>query len=222
MGTKKYKVILVDDHKLFRDGLKFVINQMDDFEVVAEASNGLEFLRIIEEQSADLVLMDISMPELDGIQATKIATEKYPGIKILVISMFCDEEYYYQMIQAGVMGFVLKESGKNELESAITSVINGESYFSQKLLRDIIINIQAPGKTRKIQPESETKLTRREKEILKLICEGYSNAQIADKLFISIRTVEGHKSNLINKTGVKNTINLVMYALRNNLVEVQA
>ena len=220
MAKKKHNVILVDDHKLFRDGLKFVINQMDDFQVVAEASNGMDFLEVLDEHNADLVLMDISMPELDGVEATRQATAKYPGLKVLVVSMFCDEEYYYQMIQAGVMGFILKESGQGELERAIRSVVNGENYFSQKLLKDIILNMQSPGKARKIQTEEETKLTRRETEVLKLICEGYTNSQIADKLFISIRTVEGHKSNLISKTGVKNTISLVMYALRNNMVKV--
>lgn len=222
MENKKYKLMLVDDHKLFRDGLKFVINQMDNLEVVAEASNGVEFLELLDKQEVDLVLMDISMPELDGIEATRQATAKYPGIKILVISMFCDEEYYYQMVQAGVMGFVLKEFGKNELESAISAVINGENYFSQKLLRDIILNLNSPNKAKKLQNDPDTKLTKRELEVLKLICEGLSNAQIAEKLFISIRTVEGHKSNLISKTGVKNTISLVMYALKNSLVDVKA
>ncbi len=217
---KKYKVILVDDHKLFRDGLKFVINQMDDFEVIAEASNGNDFLKVLDDQVPDIVLMDISMPELDGVEATRQATAKYPGLKVLVVSMFCDEEYYYQMIQAGVMGFILKESGQHELEQALRSVVNGDNYFSQKLLKDIIVNMQTPGKARKMQTEEDNRLTRRETEILKLICEGYTNAQIADKLFISIRTVEGHKSNLISKTGVKNTISLVMYALRNNMVKV--
>jgi DNA-binding NarL/FixJ family response regulator len=220
MGKNKHKVILVDDHKLFRDGLKFVINQIDDLEVVAEASNGNEFLEILKTQEVDIVLMDISMPELDGIQATKMANELYPGIKILVISMFCDEEYYYQMVKAGVMGFVLKESGKNELEEAIKSVLNGETFFSQKLLRDIIFNLHEPSTIKNTHKDQEFVLTKRESEILKNICEGYSNTQIAEKLFISIRTVEGHKSNLINKTGVKNTISLVMYALKNNLVNL--
>ncbi|MCF8346299.1 MAG: response regulator transcription factor [Bacteroidales bacterium] len=217
--TKPHKIIVVDDHKLFRDGLMFVIKQMDNLEVIAEASNGIEFLEVIETHKPDLVLMDISMPELDGIKATQLATERYPGIKILAISMYCDEEYYYQMIQAGVMGFVLKESGKNELETAINAVLNGENYFSQKLLREIIVNMNSPSKSKKHQQTTDDNLTKRELEVLQCIAEGLSNAQIAEKLFISIRTVEGHKSNLISKTGVKNTISLVMYALKNNLVE---
>lgn len=220
MEQKKYKVILVDDHKLFREGLKFVIMQMDNIEVVAEASNGKEFLEILEYQDADLVLMDIAMPELNGIEATKQALDKRPALKILVLSMFCDEEYYFQMIQAGVMGFVLKEVGKSELEEAITTVLRGESFFSQKLLRDIIMNINNPLQKQKAPAEQKIDLTKRELEVLKLICEGLSNSQIADKLFISLRTVEGHKSNLISKTGVKNSISLVMYALKNKLVEV--
>lgn len=220
MENKTNKIILVDDHKLFRDGLKFVINQIDGMEVIAEASNGLEFLELLEENKPDLVLMDISMPELDGVQATRQAIEKYPNIKILVISMYCDEEYYYQMIQAGVMGFVLKESGKNELENAITAILSGENYFSQKLLKEIIVNINSPLKSKKPQVTLDNNLTKRELEVLQCIVEGLSNSQIAEKLYISIRTVEGHKSNLINKTGVKNTISLVMYALKHKLVEV--
>lgn len=220
MDKKKKKIILVDDHKLFRDGLKFVIMQMDNIEVVAEASNGLEFLEILDHHDADLVLMDISMPELNGIEATKQAIIKKPDLKILALSMFCDEEYYFQMIQAGVIGFVLKESGKNELEEAITTVLNGESYFSQKLLRDIIVNMQNPKQKPKAQSEESIELTKREREVLKLICEGLSNSQIADKLFISLRTVEGHKSNLISKTGVKNSISLVMYALKHKLDDI--
>ena len=220
MKRNNYKVVIVDDHKLFREGLKYVINQMENLEVVAEASNGNEFLDILKKQEVDLVLMDISMPHLDGIQATKMATTLYPGIRILAISMFCDQEYYYQMVHAGVMGFVLKESGTNELEEAIKSVLKGETFFSQKLLMDIIVNFQPPGKEKKIYKDQGLYLTKRESEILKLLCEGYSNTQIAEKLFISQRTVEGHKSNLINKTGVKNTIGLVMYALKNNLVSI--
>ena len=217
---KKYRIVLVDDHKLFREGLNFVISQIDDFKVVGEATDGKEFLAMIDDLEADLVLMDISMPNIDGIEATKRALEKYPDLKIVALSMFGDEEYYYKMIQVGVKGFILKESGKDELETALREVLNGENYFSQKLLTNIILNLDKPN-TSSIRPAGENiKLTRRETEILNLICTGLSNAEIADKLFLSLRTIEGHKSKLINKTGVKNSISLVMYAIKNKLIEI--
>lgn len=217
---KKYRIVLVDDHKLFREGLNFVISQIDDFKVVGEATDGKEFLAMIDDLEADLVLMDISMPNIDGIEATKRALEKYPDLKIVALSMFGDEEYYYKMIQVGVKGFILKESGKDELEKALREVLNGGNYFSQKLLTNIILNLDNP-KAGSIRPAGENiKLTRREIEILNLICTGLSNAEIADKLFLSLRTIEGHKSKLIQKTGVKNSISLVMYAIKNKLIEI--
>ncbi|MCP4311684.1 MAG: response regulator transcription factor [Bacteroidetes bacterium] len=217
---RKYKIVLVDDHKLFREGLSFVISQFEDLKIVGEASDGKEFLEIIDELEPDLVLMDISMPNMNGIDATSKALEKYPDLKIVALSMFGDEEYYYKMIQAGVRGFLLKESGKDELETAIWEVLKGENYFSQKLLTNIILNLDKPSTGPARRPGETIKLTRRELEILNLICTGLSNAEIADKLFLSLRTVEGHKSKLINKTGVKNSISLVMYAIKNKLVEV--
>ena len=212
--------MLVDDHKLFREGLKFVISQLNNFEVIAEAGNGKEFLELLEKMKPDLVLMDISMPHMDGIEATRMAVEKYPDLKIIALSMFGDEEYYYKMIQVGAKGFILKESGKNELEKVMNDVSSGESYFSQQLLRDIILNLDKPNvQTLRSQGEL-VKLTQREIEVLKLICSGLSNAEIADRLYLSLRTVEGHKSKLIGKTGVKNSISLVMYALKNKIVDI--
>ncbi len=220
MKSKVVNVCIVDDHKLFREGLRFVLAQMDGLEVVAEASNGQEALDILDEHpDMDLMLMDISMPEMNGVEATREALKKVPGLKILVLSMYGDEEYYYEMIHAGAMGFVLKQSGTNELEAAINAVLQGENYFSQKLLRDIIININAPKRNDR-QTTPENSLTRREQEVLKLICEGLTNAEIADKLFLSVRTVEGHKSNILSKTGMKNTVGLMMFALKNKLVEI--
>ncbi len=212
--------MLVDDHKLFREGLRFVISQLDDFEVISEAGDGKEFLDILEKIKPDLVLMDISMPQLDGIEATRIAVEKFPELKVVALSMFGDEEYYYKMIQVGVKGFILKESGKEELEKAMREVIAGENYFSQKLLHDIIVNLDKPRGETLRSVGTNVKLTKRENEILKLICSGLSNAEIADRLCLSLRTVEGHKSNLISKTGVKNSISLVMYAIKNNIVDI--
>ena len=217
---KSYKILIVDDHKLFREGLNFVISQMDGFEVVGEASNGKEFLEMIENLNVDIVLMDISMPGLDGIEATAKALEKIPDLKIIALTMFCDEEYYYKMIQAGVSGYILKESGKDELANAINTVIAGENYFSQKLLRNIILNLNKTKTFKGTLHKQEIKLTPRETEILKLICQGLSNAEISEKISLSLRTVEGHKSNLISKTGVRNSVSLVMYALKNHLVDI--
>jgi DNA-binding NarL/FixJ family response regulator len=212
------KVIIVDDHKLFREGLVFMISKMKGFEVVGEASNGIAFLELIEKVEADIAIMDIAMPGIDGVNATARALEKYPNLRIIALTMFCDEEYYYKMIQAGVSAYILKESGKDELSAALNAVANGENYFSQKILHNIIMNLNNKP-VRAAEKPQEIKLTRRETEILSLICQGMSNAQISDRLCLSLRTVEGHKSNIFSKTGVKNSISLVMLAMRMRLVE---
>lgn len=217
---KVYKILLVDDHKLFREGLAFVISQMDGFKVVGEASNGKDFLEMMKTQEVDIVLMDISMPGIDGIAATTKAIEMNPDLKVIALTMFCDEEYYYKMIQAGVSGYILKESGKEELATALNTIITGENYFSQKLLRNIILNLNTSKAFKGPVNRQEVKLTPRETEILKLICQGLSNAEISEKISLSLRTVEGHKSNLISKTGVKNSVSLVMFALKNHLVDL--
>jgi DNA-binding NarL/FixJ family response regulator len=214
------KILIVDDHKIFREGLEFVISQMDDFEVVGEAPDGKTFLDMIETIDADIVLMDISMPGIDGITATTRAREMKPDLKIIALTMFCDEEYFNKMLQAGVSGYILKESGKDELTTALRTVAAGENYFSQKLLRNIIININNNKSFKVPANRQEIKFTPRETEILKLICQGLSNAEISDKLCLSPRTVEGHKSNLISKTGVKNSVSLVMFAMKNHLIEL--
>ena len=156
---------------------------------------------------------------MDGIEATEITSEKHPEIKVIALSMFSDQEYYHKMISAGVKGFLLKEAGIDELELAIKSVCNSRPYFSQELLRNIIVNMSAPKVT--APGKDPYQLTKREEEVLKLICRGYSNKEISDMLFISQKTVEGHKSNLMIKTNTKNTINLMLFAIKNHLVEIQ-
>lgn len=217
---KKIKVLLVDDHKLFREGLAFIISQMEGFEVVGEASDGNAFLDLIDKTEADIVLMDIFMPGLDGITATSKALEKRSDLKIIALTMFSDEDYYYKMIHAGVSGYILKESGKEELATALNTIAAGENYFSHKLLHSIILNMNNSRSMKGSVPHTEIKLTPRETEILKLLCQGKSNAEISKLLTLSLRTVEGHKSNLINKTGVKNSVSLVMYALKNLMIDI--
>ncbi len=211
----KIKIILVDDHQMFRDGLKFVLNQIPEFEVIGTAANGQEYLNLLVTTLPDVVLMDIGMPVMDGIEATKKTTEKYPGVHVIALSMYSDQEYYHKMVAAGVKGFLIKEAGIDELEKAINAIHQGRSYFSQELLRNIIVSISNP----KVAFREGHHLTKREEEVLRMICKGYSTKEISDLLFISQKTVEGHKTNLLSKTNSKNTLNLMLYALRNKLVE---
>lgn len=217
--NNKIKIILVDDHKMFREGLKYALAAINKFEVVAEAGNGEEFLALLENHSPDIVLIDIAMPKLSGYDATIKAIEKYPDLKIIALSMFGEEEFYYKMIYAGVKGFVLKQSSCDELEIAIKSVFKGDNYFSQELLRNVIVNMNKNNIILKGIKQT-IELTARETELLTLICNGQSNAEIAEKLHISQRTIEGYKSKLLSKTGTKNTANLIMFAIKNKLIEV--
>jgi DNA-binding NarL/FixJ family response regulator len=212
MGKQsKINIAIVDDHQLFRSGLRFILENQEDMVVAFEASNGIQFLESLKKYKPDLVLMDINMPEMDGVGATKEAMMIYPDIHILVLSMYGDIEYYNTMIELGVKGFVLKDIDNKELIDAIRKVHSGGNYFSQELLLRLIKN----------KPQDEIiELTKREKEVLELICQGHSNQQISNRLFISQRTVERHRSSLLFKTDSKNSISLVVYAIKNNLVKI--
>ncbi len=212
------KVVLVDDHNLFRDGLKYVLGQEENIQVIAEASDGIEFLDILKNNIPDIVLMDISMPRMNGIEATSKAILKYPDLKIIALSMFGEENYYFNMLQAGARGFILKDSGFEELLKAINKVLEGDNYFSNKILTSLIKSQADVNKSKK-NGETEIKLSKREVEVLTLICEGYSNKEIAERLSISQRTIEGNRSSLLIKTGSKDSVNLALYALKNKLLE---
>jgi len=211
----KIKIIITDDHQLFRNGLKILLNSFPEFEVVGEASNGEEFLKLLKTVSADIALMDINMPEMDGIEATRKGIRLNTGINVIALSMYGEEEYYYKMVDAGARGFLLKDSDISEVKDAILTVLKGGSYFSQELLYHVIQKIK--------HREHESKaanLSKREKEILFKICEGLSNQEIADTLFISKRTVDKHRANLLGKTNSKNTASLILFAIRNKLIEI--
>ncbi|MGQ1908947.1 response regulator [Marinifilum sp. RC60d5] len=212
---KEYNLIIVDDHKMFRSGLQFLLSNVPNIKVIGEASNGLEFMEIAKNEHIDIALMDINMPKMNGIEATKLAIEKYPDMKVIVLSMHGEEEYYDQMLDAGVKGFLLKNSDADELIAALEAIIAGKSYFSQELLVDILDQ----KRLQKLRTDV-VKLSQRELEVLKLICDGYSNAEIAEQLFISHRTVDRHRANLLSKTGCKNSTSLVMYAVKNKIIEI--
>lgn len=214
---EKIKAIIVDDHKLFRSGLKLLLSETGKVDILAEAANGKDFLGLLDKQKPDIVFMDIEMPEMNGIEATQRALELYPGLNIVVLSMFGEEQYYNAMIEAGVKGFILKDSGNEELEMAILQVMKGGSFFSQDLLLNVIRS-QGNGNNKESQIISE--ISEREREVLELICQGLSNQQIGKKLFISPRTAERHRANLMSKTGTPNSIGLALFAFKNKLVEI--
>ncbi len=217
---QEFKIIIADDHIMFRDALKMLINNEGLGRVTGEASNGRELLDLLAVQMPDLVLLDISMPVMNGVDACIEAVAKYPDLKILALSMFGDEEYYYKMIDAGVKGFVLKSSGMHELEEAITKIASGENYFSNELLRRIIMNLGKRPKEMQNFDTPPAELTPREREVLALICAGKTNDEIGEQLFISPTTVKGHRRNLLSKTGCNNTASLVMYAIKHQIITV--
>jgi len=213
--NEKINIYLVDDHNLFREGLRLLLSKVPFVDKIYEASNGQEFIDNIKDITPDIVLMDIEMPNLNGIKATQKALEQLPNLKIIALSMYADESYYTQMIEAGAKGFLLKNSGFEQVQRAITDVFEGKSFFSPEIMEALIRNIN-----RKRIIRQGTELTDREIEILYLICKGLSNQEIADQLFLSKRTVDKHRENLLLKTGSKNTASLVIFAIKNGVIEI--
>jgi DNA-binding NarL/FixJ family response regulator len=207
------QILLVDDHKIFRESLRKLLASEMIAEVIAEASNGKELLELLEKHKPDMVVMDISMPVMDGVEAAKKAMEKYPELKILTLSSFGDEKYYYKMVEAGVKGFVLKNSGLSELELAIKEVANGGNWFSNELLQKVIINISKSS-------TKEAEFSDRETEILKFVCDGLTNDQIAEKIHLSPDTIKWHRNNLLSKTGCNNSAALIIYAIKKKIIEI--
>ncbi len=214
----KHKIILVDDHSLFRNGLRGLLNGEIGCEVVGEASSGEEFLAMLPDISADVVFMDISMPGIPGDQATARALALQPDLKIITLSMFGEEMYYKRMMTAGAKGFLLKDSDFSEVLAAIDTVCSGDDYICRELMTSLTEHMRTSQHQSRLYDDEE--LSSRELEILAMVCRGLSNQEIADELYISKRTVDKHRANILEKTGCKNTANLVVYAIKRGLVEI--
>jgi len=212
----KKSIMIVDDHRLFREGLKLMLQDYEHLEVAAEAETGVAFIALLKAIGPpDLVLMDINMPEMNGIEATRKSLELYPEMSVLILSMLGDEEYYNELVGIGVKGFILKSADPDELVKGIERILEGGHYFSQELLMHIL-----QGKEQRARQKQELSLTQREKEVLSLLCEGKTNAEIADVLFLSQRTIDRHKSNLFQKTGCANSVALALFAIKHQLVDI--
>jgi DNA-binding NarL/FixJ family response regulator len=204
-------IIIADDHIIFRKGLRTVLNEIPFVKVIAEASDGNELLRLMKKEVPDIILMDIRMPGMDGVEATKKITEHYPDTSVICLTMHEEIGYFNKMIEAGAQGFLLKKTNKDQLENAIKAVYGGGNYYDEEF---VITPKQVPAVNK-----TGIKMSDREIEVLELICKGLSNAEIAQKLNLSQRTIDGHKSRLFEKTGAKNSANLVMYAVKHGLVK---
>ena len=214
MEKKECRIVLVDDHSLFRNGLRGLLDRCEGYRVVAEAASGEEFLALLPGLETDVVFMDFSMPGIDGARTTERALAQRPELKIITLSMFGDESYYQRMVQAGARGFLLKDSDISDVLQAIDTVEAGGSYFSPQLLTSLT------GRMRTREDAADEQLSSREREILVAVCRGLSNQEIADELFISKRTVDKHRANILEKTGCKNTASLVVYAIRHGIVDI--
>jgi two-component system response regulator NreC len=216
--TADIKLIIADDHEIFRDGFKLMLSKFPEIILVGEAVNGRELLELTEQLDPDVILTDIKMPVMDGIEATKKIAELYPDKGIIGLSMYDDDELIIEMLEAGAKGYLIKNAGKDQIIEAIKTVYNDEPYYcrttSSKLTQMI-----AKSRFNPYKKTEKAEFSEREKEIITCICAEMTNKEIGDKLFISVRTVEGHRLKILEKMHVKNTVGLVVYAIKNGIVK---
>jgi len=218
----KIKVLLVDDHQIVRDGIFALLIKEHDIEIVGEASNGDELFEKLKFIKPDIIILDISLPKMSGIEIAGILAKDYPEIRIIVFSSYTDEETIFKSIRAGAKGFLPKDSMREDLVEAIKKVNQGFEYLSDKIPNTILMDYikKAGTQEEKFNNSKLSSLTKREREILKLIAEGMSYKEIGNELFISVRTVETHKNNILQKLELKSTIDLVKFAIKNDLIDL--
>ena len=209
------KIVIADDHQMFIDGIKVLLEQEPAISVTGEALNGKELLDLLEKQAPDIILMDINMPVLDGIEATRIIRKKYPAIKVLMLTMYNTKQYITSMIATGANGYILKNTGKEELIRAIEAIQRGNTYYSQ----EVTTRVMESFRKKDIYTEANPELTQREKEVLTLLAEEFTASEVGDKLNISHYTVEAHRKNMLSKFNVRTTVGLVKFAIERGLLD---
>lgn len=214
----KINIVLLDDHQMFRDGVKAVLGDENNIELIGETGSGKELFDLLTKVKPNLVITDISLPDISGIEVASRLTKLYPTVKILMLSMHTNEEFIVKAIKAGAHGYLPKDTSMDELLEAIHTIHQGEHYFNKDISNIILKGLANQSKN--AEAPSTDALTRREKEIVKLVVEGLSNKEIAEKLFISIRTVDSHKTNILQKLNLKSTVELVKFAIRNKIAEL--
>jgi DNA-binding NarL/FixJ family response regulator len=215
---QKIKVMVVDDHTIVRDGICALLALAGDIEVVGEAANGSEALKMVKELEPDVVLMDIAMPIMGGLEATRRICKEFPRTRVLVLTQYDDKEYLFPVIEAGACGFISKVAASLELVSGIRSVSHGDSYLSPSVAKLLVEDYQHKGG--RVGHDPYEQLTNRERDVLKLVVEGYTTQEIANMLAVSPKTVDGHKVNLTAKLGIHNRTELVKYALRKGIITI--
>lgn len=215
----KIRVLVVDDHTIVRDGICSLLDLTPDIEVIGEAANGREALEVLRKLMPDVVLMDIAMPIMSGLEATRRITKEFPKIKVLALTQYDDREYVFPVIEAGACGFISKTAASSELASGIRSVYLGDSFLSPSVAR-LLVESHQQGVSIMRSHDPYEQLTDREREILKLLVEGHTAQEIADMLVVSHKTVEGHKTTLMAKLDIHNRIDLVKYALRKGIITI--
>jgi two-component system, NarL family, response regulator NreC len=216
--TTGIRLLMADDHEIFRDGFKLMLTKYPDIELIGEAENGRELLELAQQLQPDVIITDIKMPIMDGIEAAKQISEQFPDIGIIGLSMFDEDDLIVDMLEAGAKGYLIKNAGKEQITEAIRTVYNNDPYYC-KTTSHKLTQMIARSRFNPYKKAAKVEFSERELEIIELICNECTNKEISDKLFISIRTVEGHRLKILEKMDVKNTVGLVVYAMKMGLVK---
>ncbi|WP_462221867.1 response regulator [Ferruginibacter sp.] len=216
MSTTAIKIVIADDHEIFRDGLKLMLQRQTDIIVAGEAADGKELIELVKHTLPDVIITDVKMPQLDGVAATKYLTEHYPSIGIIALTMFDEEDLIVDMLEAGAKGYLLKNADKTEIIEAVHTVANNEPHYC-RLTSQKLAGMVAKSKFNWHLKKEKPEFNEREQEIICYICEGLTNKEIGEKIFLSVRTVEGLRLKIIEKMNVKNTAGIIVYAIREHL-----